>query len=414
MEDVITLEAIYKHPLVEELVNENATLKKQIQMSDKPNVEDINNISLPYTVKNHLLIDQGEHNDIIYNAQILRMAVKQHDGLSIFLDHHDNNSGGTVETWVGEIKNPTWSEEKHGIVGDIDIVDPKSAMAIAYGAKWGISATVDIDQQANLDGGADIATDPKFKSYSLVIDPAVRGTMLNEESKKEENKKEEMTEELKLKDDIKPALATLEDAIKRATAKRDNDMLVPLRQTKAILIKLSGSTYPYPGKGLEGKTMEEEELEKRFDMLEQSILSLKPAELEEKSDEVKQLEAENKRMTDELKEIHTARLTAYSEIIVTKELELGLIWKDDAEKRRKELETLDEKTLRAIEENLDKTIQILESEEKKELEDKDKEPESRELLERKGKKKDDTDYDRKLLDLMIGKQGAGKMELGGY
>ena len=415
MVEQISLEELYTHPLVEELIHENKTLKKQVQMSEKPEIDDINNISLPYTITNHLLIDHGVHNDVDYKTQILRMAVEQHEGLSIFLDHHDNNIGGTVETWVGEIKNPKWSDEKEGIVGDIEIVDPKSAMAIAYGAKWGISATVDVDTQENLNGdGMAIAMDPIFKSYSLVISPAVRGTMLNQEveSKKEEEKEKKMIEELNLKEDLKPALETLEDAIKRATAKRDNDILVPLRQTKAILTKLAGTTYPYPGKS---KTMDAD-IESRFDLIDQAILQLMPEkeELEIKSEEQKLLESANKTMKEELEMIRLEKLADYAGVIVDKEKRLGLIMDDDADARRKELEAMDLDALKAVEQNVDKTIQILEKEEEKEEEKEDGTPKTQETLEQKKGKGKDEDYDRKLLEVMVKEQGTDRMQLGGY
>jgi hypothetical protein len=175
MVEQITLEELYKHPLVGELIHENKGLKSQLDLSEKPKVDNLNNISLPYTVKNHLLIDEGIHNGIDYRAQILRLAVSQHESLPLFLEHdRETEEGGTTQTWVGEIRNPKWSDERSGIVGDIDIVDPKTAMAVAYGAKWGVSATVAVDEQPNINGGANIATDPEFKSYALVLTPAVR------------------------------------------------------------------------------------------------------------------------------------------------------------------------------------------------------------------------------------------------
>lgn len=412
----ITLEDLYSQPLVAELVRENKTLKDRAELSEKPEIEDLNNISLPYTIKNHLLIDEGTHNGLVYKAQILRLAVRQHKDLSIFLDHHENDKGGTTQTWVGEIKNPIWSDDKMGIVGDVDIVDPKSAMAIAYGAQWGLSATVDVDQQANLDGGSDLAMDPMFKSYSLVLDPAVRGTMLNANLnlELEEEEKGKMPEG-SLKDELKPAMDTLDDAIKRATAKRDNDILVSLRQTKAILTKLAGSTYPYPVKE---KKMEENEIGEKLEQMAQAISALAPKEErleEEKSEVVKTLEAENVKMKEQLAQIELEKIKSFSTIILEKELELGLIEDGGKEVRRTELETMDQGMLEAVNGNLDKTVEILEKQELEAKDEKANEPkgETRETLSQK-KKEDSVDHDRKLLELMVTQQGEGKMELGGY
>jgi hypothetical protein len=411
----ITLEELYNQPLVGELIHENKELKSQLNLSKKPKVDNLNNISLPYTVKNHLLIDSGIHNGIDYLAQILRLAVSQHENLPLFLEHdRETEEGGTTQTWVGEIRNPKWSDERNGIVGDIDIVDPKTAMAVAYGAKWGVSATVAVDEQPGIDGGAKIATDPEFKSYALVLTPAVRGTMLNQEDEfKKEEEEKKMVEEMNLKEDLKPAQEALDDAVKRATASRDNDILVSLRQVKAILTKLSGSTYPYPGKG---KTMDAD-IENRFDGLEQAILQLTPVkeETDTKSEELKLLESENKKMKEELVKIRTEELAEYSGAVLDKEKELGLVTADDESTRRQELEAMAMKELKAIEQNLDKTMQILAETEKKEKEAEDGTPKTQETLALKKKEKgSEEDYDRKLLDTMIKAQGTDRMELGGY
>jgi hypothetical protein len=405
MVEQITLEELYKHPLVGELIHENKGLKSQLDLSEKPIVDNLNNISLPYTVKNHLLIDAGVHNGIDYLAQILRLAVSQHENLPLFLEHdREAEEGGTTQTWVGEIRNPKWSDERNGIVGDIDIVDPKTAMAVAYGAKWGVSATVAVDEQPNIKGGANIATDPEFKSYALVLTPAVRGTMLNQEGgSKEEEKEKKMMEVLNLREDLKPAQEALDDAVKRATASRDNDILVSLRQVKAILTKLSGSTYPYPVKG---KTMDAD--------VESQLTSMMD-EIGTKSEELKLLEGENKTMKDELERIETEKLAEYTGVIIDKEKELGLVAADDESTRRQELDGMGLKELKAIEQNLDKTMQILAETEKKEEEAEDGTPKTQETLALKKKEKgSEEDYDRKLLDTMMKAQGTGRMDLGGY
>jgi len=174
MEHSISLRELYEHPLVAEIIEENRKLR---ELSEKPQVTDLKEVPLPYTIKNHILIKEGVHNGVYYPAQMLRLAVDQHEGLQVYLDHQDTK-GQAALTWVGAIHNPKWSEKDKAILGDIDIVDPKYAMAIAYGAKFGLSATVDVDVQ-HLDG-KDVATNPFFKSYSMVVDPAVRETMLNE------------------------------------------------------------------------------------------------------------------------------------------------------------------------------------------------------------------------------------------
>jgi hypothetical protein len=172
---------------------------------------------------------------------------------------------------------------------------------------------------------------------------------------------------------------------------------------KAILTKLSGSTYPYPGKG---KTMDADvELQ----------LSSVMEEMDTKSEELKLLEGENKTMKDELEKIETEKLAEYTGVIMEKEKELGLVTTEDESTRRQELAGMEMKELKAIEHTLDKTMQILAETEKKEEEAEDGTPKTQETLALKKKEKgSEEDYDRKLLDTMMKAQGTGRMELGGY
>lgn len=409
----ISLEEVYKHPLVAEIINENKQLRATL--SEKPEVKDLNDVPLPYTIKRHVLINEGVHNGLFYPAQMLRMALIQHEGLSLFLDHHPNDQGGTALTWCGSIVNPSWSEADKAIVGDLDIVDPKTAIALAYGAKFGISATVDLDTIKKEDGSK-VGNDPVFKSYSIVLDPAVRETMLNQNdaSKSEETIKEgeekEMTDELDIKSDLKPAIEKVDDAIRRASAMKDTSLLSTLQQTKAILSKLAGTEYPYPEPG------KMEALEGRFIALEQLITSkLTPSEppsvVPEKNEELEAVSKENETLKAQLDAIEHEKLIVRADGILTKELELGLILAADSDARKKELGVMDASSLDAIEGNLDKTLKILETTPSTA----DSKPEKKKEGTRKELGKDAVKaHDEEILQMMLSEQAHNNMPLGGF
>ena len=404
-----SLQDIYEHPLVAEIINENLELRT---LSEKPDVKDLKDVPLPYTIKRHLLINEGVHNGTTYTAQMLRMAVDQHEGLQIFEDHKDTK-GAAVQTWIGALHNPVWSEADKAILGDIDIVDPKYAMAIAYGAKFGLSATVGVD--LNYSKGKEIASDPIFSSYSLVIDPAVRETMLNESEsdKLEEGVEEKNMEELDLKSDLKPALAKVDDAIGRASVMKDTSLLTKLKEIKALLGKLSGGTsYPYPKPGAK---VEDEALEARFAAIESRIpIPSEPVSSEELAAALK----ENEKMKEELGEIARKELATRTEGIMKKELGLGLVSAADTEKRKTELLAMNAQVLDAVEQNLDKTLAILNAnpegskpaEGTKPVVD----PQGTAARKELAAEEQSRNADEKLLQFMMAAQGQNSSKVGGF
>jgi len=368
MEHSISLRELYEHPLVAEIIEENRKLR---ELSQKPEVKNLKEVPLPYTVKNHILIKEGVHNGVFYPAQMLRFAVDQHEGLQVFLDHQDTR-GQAALTWIGAIHNPRWSEKDKAIIGDIDIVDPKYAMAVAYGAKFGLSATVDVDVQ-QLDG-KEVASNPIFKSYSMVVDPAVRETMLNENqtqgSEPDSDPTRKMTQqELDFKADLEPALTKLDDAIRRASSMRDTSLLTTLQQIKAIVSKVCGKEYPYPSPPPAEKLSE---LEAKIAALEHFIASTPvpqpssepssaPAATPQVNEQLEAVLKENEKLKEQLSAFKREKLRERVNSILNKELELGLTSASESENRRAELEKMDSSALDAVEFNLDRTIKILES-----------------------------------------------------
>ncbi len=415
MESEISLQDLYQHPVVAEIISENKQLRATL--SEKPEIKNLNDIPLPYTVKRHVLINEGVHNGVFYSAQILRMALNQHEGLSLFLDHHSNDQGGTALTWCGSIVNPSWSEADKAIIGDLDVVDPKTAIALAYGAKFGISATVDVDP-IERENNSKAANDPVFKSYSIVLDPAVRETMLNEndtsENKENEGEEKDMSDELDMKSDLKPAIAKVDDAIRRASAMKDTSLLTTLQQTKAILAKLAGTEYPYPKPGAM------EELEGKFTALEQLITAkLTPSEpssvtpIPEKNAELEAVSKENETLKAQLEAIEHEKLAARASGILNKELEVGLLVAKDSDARKTELEAMKAPELDAVESNLDKTMHILQETPEKDDSKPGATPKREELSKDKAAEIEH-DSNQKMLDIMLKEQDKDHITLGGY
>lgn len=390
MAENLGLQEIYDHPVVQEIIAQNTEMR--LTLSEKPDVGSLKDIPIPYTVKNNVLITAGVHNGKLYDAQTLRLAVNQHEGLPVFADHHKNDSGGTVQTWIGEIHNPVWSAKDGAVLGDIDVVDPKYAMAIAYGAKFGVSATINADILPDVDGSQK-ATDPLFVSYNMVLDPAVRETMLNEnqgeENMSEETKPDELpgdSTDILLEAVSKPVLDKLDQAIQRAKAMKDTSLLKTLQEIKALLVK----AYPYP----------------KAEVVVQDTAALE------------KLEAEKKDLEDKLAGFEKEKLSARVDGILKKEIEVGLVSSEESDPRKKELEAYELSVLDAIEGNLDKTIEILSQEPDEstpEPEPKETEPESKseELKQQQQLSQKPTDASRKFLDMMVAAQSGSEIPYGG-
>ncbi len=123
-------------------------------------------------------MSEGEHNGVFYPKDEIQAKINLADNCSIILDHKDTEGEG-VSHWVGRIENTHWDigSQGEGMYGDLIIVDKPIAQKLAAGAKWGVSPTIDFEK-SELDDKV-IASDLNWKSFSLVINPAIRATMLN-------------------------------------------------------------------------------------------------------------------------------------------------------------------------------------------------------------------------------------------
>ena len=392
---------------LQELYAEADTLEDGLrsELGDRPRVKNLKDIPIPYIIKQHVLMDEGTHNGKFYQASVLRPSVKQHQGLSIFADHHDSPSGGTTQTWIGDITNPTWSPDSNAILGDVNIVDPTYAMAIAYGAKFGLSGTIDVDC-VEVEGKRTLALDPKWRSYSLVLDPAVRQTMLNERVLPMGN---EIVDAIKeglagvqpdLKDGLEPVFAKLDSAITRASAMKDTSLVTELRQLKAILSRTVGGTYPYP---------QLEEFDAFKDEVRSMLNELKPAGNEDdpKDEQIVQLSAEKTALEEKLSAYAKEELMNKVNSIVDKEMVIGLLTDANKVSRTEALSEMSVVVLEELEATLDRIIIELNVESdtttpaSSTIPAQDAEP-SRQALQDAGNKSD-----RRILDMMIKEQSSG-------
>ena len=182
------LQEQFELPLVKDLIAENDELRKtsNIQTGTKIPDSKIKSIEIPYRIKNKLLMKEGEFNDVNYPKEEIISKVELANDKGLIYDHLDTQNQG-ASNWVGKIENAAWNdtgEDGPGMYGDLVIVDKPCAQKLAAGSKWGISPTIDYEK--NEVNGKVIGTDLLWKSFSFVLDPAVRDTMLN--SKQEADK----------------------------------------------------------------------------------------------------------------------------------------------------------------------------------------------------------------------------------
>ncbi len=177
-EDNFTLEEQYSLPLVQDMVNENARLTALL--GTKIPDSQIEKLTVPHVFKNKLLMKEGTYNGVYYSTDVILEAVDDAEGKGLVYDHLDSTNNEGASNWTGHVINPHWDEngaDGAGMYGDLKVVDKACAQLLASGAKWGISPA--IDYKKNEVGDQVIGTDLLWKSFSFVLSPAVRETMLN-------------------------------------------------------------------------------------------------------------------------------------------------------------------------------------------------------------------------------------------
>ncbi len=198
---------------LDEVVREELSIIPSANDFEKLSKKDLESKAEVLILKNRLVMREGEHNEVYYSWDELKSGFATGEGAGLFYDHDD-----AVKNYVGIVKNLKLNEDTKEIYGDIHITDKQAALNLKLGAKWGISPTIDAEKLVK--DGKKCALDPKFLSYSLVLRPAVRETMLNsekedEKKKAEEKKKKEKEEaEKKKAEDLQTHTETTERRLK--------------------------------------------------------------------------------------------------------------------------------------------------------------------------------------------------------
>ena len=323
----IPIEDIYKHPVVQSLVN---------QIDSKDLEKDV---KLPYVIKDKILMSPGIWNGYYYSPDAIKEAFtntewKNKEIRSLFLDHLDGTDGrmGSL-SWVGEIQNPKLVNDT--VVGDLVLVDKPTAIKLHYGAKMGISPKVH--------GGEENGNMQKFlfDNFSVVINPAVKTAYINN-SQKEVNKMSEIQEEVidvllneeivknaNVGDVAKKAKEIIKDnpdmkwseAIKKAAAEMKEVKEEVKKEEKVAEVK-NEEVIPEPEKPAEEQPVEPkkpaEEIMSDEQILEKAVAILKKKYPNPQEVPVKEIPAESK-MEEEMTKKVTEIEVKMSEQIKTKD-----------------------------------------------------------------------------------------------
>ena len=160
---------------LDETIREELSVIPSANDFEKLSENDLENKTGVLVLKNRLVMREGEHNEVYYSWDELKAGYLTGEGAGLFYDHDDS-----VKNYAGIVKNLKLNEDTKEIYGDIHVTDKQAAINLRLGAKWGISPTIDAEKL--IKDGKKYALDPKFLSYSLVLRPAVRETMLNSEA----------------------------------------------------------------------------------------------------------------------------------------------------------------------------------------------------------------------------------------
>lgn len=159
-------------------VQEDAGVAVRHQLSETEVSEefqgDINDIKLPFIIKNVTLMSPGVWNNVNYTHTEIQKAFQATDWddeevNALFYEHDDKDS----RSWVGKVVNPRHVDGE--TIGDLEIVDLDLARKLAYGAKFGISPKVTgMERNKKL-------LNYTYNNFSVVLDPAVNTTYMNSE-----------------------------------------------------------------------------------------------------------------------------------------------------------------------------------------------------------------------------------------
>lgn len=141
-------------------------------------------VSVPYRVEDVTVLSPGEWNGLQWTASELKEAVNKTDfdmsqesgderppNGSVFFDHDDRSA----DQWVGQVENVRVNGTGD-VKTDLVITDKQTAMNLEFGAPFGVSPKADglVNEEGTM-------RDFTFENFSLVVNPAVKTTWLNED-----------------------------------------------------------------------------------------------------------------------------------------------------------------------------------------------------------------------------------------
>lgn len=129
-------------------------------------------VEVPYVIEDAVLMSPGTWNGIKWTAAEIKDAFERtdwddQDVRALFSDHEDEES----RNWIGEVRNVRMDGDD--LIGDLHIVDKQEAMKLKFGAKFGISPKIFGDNDGRT------MREFRYENFSLVFEPAVKTTFLN-------------------------------------------------------------------------------------------------------------------------------------------------------------------------------------------------------------------------------------------
>jgi hypothetical protein len=148
------------------------SVQKDMSFSENVVSDLESSVKIPYILKKKMLATPGTWNGFVFTSDALARAFNNtrwddKECRSLFTDHEDRKS----KEWIGEVINPVL--DNNTIYGDLVIVDKPTAMKLAYGAKFGISPSIDGDVDKS------IIKKFIFNNFSVVINPAIKPAYIN-------------------------------------------------------------------------------------------------------------------------------------------------------------------------------------------------------------------------------------------
>ena len=253
---------------IEEPVNQELVIIPSLEDFDSLSTDEFASQDV-LVLKNKLIMREGEHNGVFYSWDELKGCIETGEGAGLYYDHSDS-----AGNWVGDVRNWRGDDDQKAIFGDLNIVDPVAAKKLKYGAKWGVSPSIDAEKLVR--DGKKYALDPKIISCSLVLRPAVRETMLNEDRAIRRLKKEGMEEDLKKEEIEELAKKKAVEMLAKEKQKAEED--IKKMSSDEVVKDLQAKVDKYESEDLERKSKEVLDLGVGFGIL-----------VEEDMDELKEL-----------------------------------------------------------------------------------------------------------------------------